>query len=1534
MKVLNLLLAAAMVSSTFVMPVSAQTASAAETVENVIYETDFDDISSLGDLPYDAGAKTGWGYFYGKTGDKYGFEDSKYIDLVDEDGNKYLYTYQTAEQNGAENALYYDTSKITSGSIVADYDIKFDRENLTNMRIGYGMRADNMITSTGEVYNGYYRGGADKISVAPAETIKADTWYHVTMTADFDNDTMHLVMTDRDTQEEAVNEQLTGFTSGGETRALGINTIEYASGGSEKQGAYLDNVKITHVTEAAEPDPAPTPTQTADPAGPAALPFNETFDYDSIEEMTAAGWVFKGAGSEENISKIEDGVLKLGLAKGINNRRAQRVLTPITSGILTAEWDVTPAEGVSTYTYFWGNGNNGKPGTLNSNIPVMYFDNGAKNIHFNANGTGGANIGAYTPGQTYHCKAEADFDNSLLTVTVTDSSGAPVGTHSGTVGYNEIREITFQIWAEPANDTWVGIDNVSITHKERTPETLPLIENFDYADINEMKANGWSAVDTNNDISKIEDGVFKLGLKAGVNNQQYVRNIEEVSSGILKIEYDVTPVEGVCAYLWTGSARTPVFYFYDGKIRVASTNTEASVIGSYENGKTYHCSATLYLEEDKIAAEVKQGDNVIASGERTGVNSTVNQIVLQTWASPASDTWVSFDNLTVTHEAGEPVPTPTSDPAGPAALPFSETFDYDSIEAMEATGWWFETGDRLQPVPNISKLEDGMLKVGLAKGADNQQAKRLFAPVTSGVLTIELDVVPSDYTNSIVKLWGNSSTSVFPVYFHNDNKISVNGTPGTVIGDYTPGKTYHCKLVVNLDSKNIDVTVTGTETGTLAKGSFPYEAKRLEELTLQTWQNDEFTNGDVAESFVGFDNITIEHGTEPEPTPTSDPSFEEVIYENDFDSVENLNDLDGKEGDGWNRDVGGRKPGLGTDGEIMLLEDGENKYLYVNHTTDTLKLGDTVAMSYDYPAVTTGQVIYDFDIMTDRTNMAFMRYGYAAHMDNSIMPNGEIYNSYWTNDKKKLTDNLIMPEKWYHVVITADLTSDYSTLYIEDKETGDKIVDVDIPGIGNHNLTRFEIAITDQAKENIGGAYLDNLKITRTTKPATDPRPMPEPAFKFEENFDLYDDLDAMKANGWNVFSGYSTSRPGPNSEESAIIGDGTDKSFYLGIDANTDNIQAKKSFGTSIGHGRALMEFDIIPGADTVTYIWMDGTGEGTNSGIWSAGGFSLFVFTTDGRVGVGASRFNEAQFLANYTAGEKYHCSIIIDIENDTFTAEIENEDGTLLGSKTISYKELAGTDIYTLTGLTLQEWTASANTGSIFDNIVITKLPENTPVASIANTTFIADGEESSNYKEVSTLTDTIAVNFGAVMDLETLEGIKIVNSADSSEIAYTAEISGNSVNLNLAEALAPNAEYAIVIPAEAANIDGVVLGEETRLVFNTKDDASYSGAIKALTIDGNAVTNLSQIKAGTTLTADVKLDNATAEDKKAVVIFSFYNESGALVKTNYEVIDLKAGAKFDDAVEYTVEDMTDVAAAKVMLWDGFRGMRALDGCTTID
>ena len=1747
-KALNLLLAAAIVSSAIVMPVSVS-------AETVVYEQNVEDTVNLADTQpaerellnedfsyenIDEMTAAGW-WFEGT--------DSENFSKM-EDG-----MFRLGLGKGGDNRQAKHTfDPATSGTLTMEWDVATSEYTNAIFKV-WGNGGES-------VFPVYFNPDDSKISVngtpgtAIGDYIPGET-YHCTLVIDMDSKNFAVTVTNAQNEEVASG----NFDRPNAKQIEEITLQTWQSGkfnSSDAEASYVgfDNLIITNQENPIR-----------------ALPINEEFNYSNIDEMTAAGWAMQDPSN--NVSEITDNALRLGLNAGQGEQRAKRTFTPVKSGVLTAEWDITPAE-PSVYIYFWGNKNEGD-GVNNGRIHIMYFDQVNKKIYFNTNGNGNAELemGAYTPGETYHCEVTADLDDSLLTVTVTDKDGGTVGTRSRALTYTEIQEFTFQIWGSSAEEsTYVTIDNFSVTRGAAEPDPeptepvqttapsaeptepvqttepsaeptepvqttepsaepteepagpakLPFSETFDYADIADMKAAGWDASDDENDISEIDNGVFRLGLKADVDNQQYTRKIEEVNSGVLKIEYDVTPAEGVCAYLYThGSGRTPVFFFQNGQIRIGSTQGDDSLIGSYTNDVTYHCSAELNFSSNTITAEVTSGGETVAEGTKTGINSMVNQITLQTWASPANDTWVGFDNLAVTHEAGA-----------------------------------------------------------------------------------------------------------------------------------------------------------------------------------------------------------------PDPTPTADPEFEEIIYENSFDGVGTLDELSGQEGSGWNRDVGGRQPGLGNDGVIVLREDGANKYLYVNHTTDTLAKTDTICMSYDYPAVTNGQVIYDFDIMTDRTNIAFMRFGYQAHMDYSITPDGEIYNSYWTGEKRLLTDETIQPDRWYHAVITADLTSDYSTLYIEDKETGETIVDVDIPVIGNHTLTRFEIAITDTAKTNMGGAYLDNLKITRTMKDATDPRPLPgdetpapsteptedpagpaqlpfsetfdyadmnamkaagweiqnpnddvskvengvfmlglkaqqdeqrakrniepvtsgvltaewdvtpadgvsqytyfwgngnngkpgtinsnipvmffdnggkqihfnsngtrgtvigaytpgqtyhcravadfnnstltvtvtnvggsvvgtasgnvgyneiqeltfqtwskpandtwtefdnvsitheekspeklpindafdyadmdemkaagwqaaypdadiskiedgafklglkagednqqyvrnfeevvsgiihieydvtpaegvcayvwtgsarTPVFYFydgnirigstsdenaiigtytdgatyhcsaelnlynntitakvtqgdetvaegtrsginpaadqivlqiwaspandtwvafdnlsitreevelpplDETFDSYEDIDAMRAAGWNVVSGYNTSKPGPNSEESAIVGEGEDKAFYLGIDANTDNIQAIRSLNTPIEQGRARLEFDVIPGADTLSYVWMSGTGEGANSGIWNGNRFSLIVFT-GGQIGIGASRFNEARLLGNYTAGQEYHCSVVIDLENDTLTAEVESADGTLIGSETVDYKSLAGTDMFTLTGLTLQEWGAAANTGSTFDNITVAKVPEDAPVVSIGSTTFVTDGEESSNYREVSTLTDSIAVNFGAVMDPETITGIKVINSADGSEAAYTAEIDGYVVNLNLTRTLAPNAEYTIVIPAEAANVDGTALGEEARLVFNTVNDVEYNGAIKALTIDGNAVTNISQIKAGTTLAADVKLDNATSENEHAVVIFSFYDENNTLVKTSYEAIELNAGAKFNDTVEYTVDDMTDVKTVKVMLWDGFENIRALDGCTTID
>lgn len=501
MKVLSFLLAAAMVSAAAVMPVSV---SAEENAGGVlICEENFDEITSLADLKGDAASKTGWGYNAG-SGNQYGnLENSGHIDLIEgEDGNKYLYTYRTASHPGNENTLYYDATAITEGRLVAEYDIKFDRDNYVNMRIGYGNRSDNMVTDTGAVYNAYWRDD-NKQQLAADNTINADTWYHVTMTADFDNGTMELVMVDPD-GVKVVNKLIEGFTAANETR-WGINTVSYAKNGSDKQGAYLDNVKITHIP----------------PAGPATLPMNETFDYDNVYEMANAGWWFEGASN--NVSKIDSERFMLGLSKDANpdNQQAKRLFTPVTSGAVSMEWDVVPSEYTNAVVKLWGS----QPNT--SVFPVYFHDD--NKIYVSKTDGSGEPIGEYTPGMKYHCEVVADMDNKTIAATVKNESNEIIAEGNFTHTAGEIKEITLQTWLN--NDFASGDTEVSyVTFDNLEIKQIPSVSAPVWADGTINADDSYHA--TTATFTVKPNGVTNFGVEVNVGEQSQTKRIENVESEI------------------------------------------------------------------------------------------------------------------------------------------------------------------------------------------------------------------------------------------------------------------------------------------------------------------------------------------------------------------------------------------------------------------------------------------------------------------------------------------------------------------------------------------------------------------------------------------------------------------------------------------------------------------------------------------------------------------------------------------------------------------------------------------------------------------------------------------------------------------------------------------------------------------------------------------------------------------------------------------------------------------------------------------
>ena len=506
MKVLSFLLAAAMVSAAAVMPVSV---SAEENAGGgvLICEENFDNINSLADLTGSAG--NGWGYHYqggdapDGTGDMYGLESSKYVDLItdEEDGNKYLYVYHNESHTGNENGLYYDIPSPNDGRVTYDYDIKVDGENKINMRFNYGNHQANLIDEKGAVYNAYYEnGGKDKILLAGDGTIAPDTWYHVTMTADFNSRLTIIKITDRDINDVVLDTRIAGLENTN-ARRFCINVIGFNKEAGGKQGAYIDNLKISRIA----------------PTAPAELPFSEDFNYDNIDDMTIAGWTWAANDGTVNVSEIKDSALQLGLKKGYNNQQAKRKFTPVTSGALSVEWDVVPSDYTNAYTYFWGSGT----------FRAVYFETDNK---ISINGTPGNVIGDYTPGQTYHCKAVVDMDNKTLDVTVTDAATKEiVAQGSCTHGMTEIQEITLQTWENnefnsgSVDASYVTFDNLEI-------KQIPSVSAPVWADGTINADDSYHA--TTATFTVKPNGVTDFGVEVNVGEQSQTKHIENVESEI------------------------------------------------------------------------------------------------------------------------------------------------------------------------------------------------------------------------------------------------------------------------------------------------------------------------------------------------------------------------------------------------------------------------------------------------------------------------------------------------------------------------------------------------------------------------------------------------------------------------------------------------------------------------------------------------------------------------------------------------------------------------------------------------------------------------------------------------------------------------------------------------------------------------------------------------------------------------------------------------------------------------------------------
>lgn len=288
----------------------------------------------------------------------------------------------------------------------------------------------------------------------------------------------------------------------------------------------------------------------------------------------------------------------------------------------------------------------------------------------------------------------------------------------------------------------------------------------------------------------------------------------------------------------------------------------------------------------------------------------------------------------------------------------------------------------------------------------------------------------------------------------------------------------------------------------------------------------------------------------------------------------------------------------------------------------------------------------------------------------------------------KVTPMTIQPDTWYKVTGTIDLDNDKIGMIIQDPWTTARVVNDDFDG--DFNAVQFCSGWEGY------DMYVDDIVIKYYGSGKT--QVITEVDLPFTETFDSYTDMKDMEYN-WNVYSEGGSSI---NTELPRIIDENGNKVFYLGFSKGPDNTCAKALFTEKVTDGVVKAEFDIKPSDKMATHIYFNGTRNGGEPGV-SAMSMLYFV---NGKVRAMSNSENNGIELGSFSPDTWYHCAVLTEISTGTMFVTVDDGNGNVYETSGV-YSDLRGMEMLSVEGITLQEWGATGNGGSMFDNVMVGKV-----------------------------------------------------------------------------------------------------------------------------------------------------------------------------------------------------------------------------------
>jgi len=182
--------------------------------------------------------------------------------------------------------------------------------------------------------------------------------------------------------------------------------------------------------------------------------------------------------------------------------------------------------------------------------------------------------------------------------------------------------------------------------------------------------------------------------------------------------------------------------------------------------------------------------------------------------------------------------------------------------------------------------------------------------------------------------------------------------------------------------------------------------------------------------------------------------------------------------------------------------------------------------------------------------------------------------------------------------------------------------------------------------------------------------------------------------------------------------------------------------------------------------------------------------------------------------------------------------------------------------------------------------------------------------------------IAVELTAVpADYQIKEYIKLTDSSDS-EVAYSYEISGNSIVIIPDDMLGQGTTYKLTISKDLYSASGYQLGYNASYSFKT-NAGSLKGSLVSITNgSGEALTNADDFLAASSFNINYKITNTTGDACEIAILRVYYNAAGYAVKVVPEYLTFAADkTSIEDKVSANTDSVAGAETVGIFLWNDF-------------